>query len=291
MIVVDGSKPVKHYRNDIINALDQLPESLNVGLTVAGDELLFIEPKPWNTHHKQAVTQALKQFSFVGGQDNIPALYKAQLTLDSMDTKVENREILWLHAPQPIRFYQSRGTLEQAGKRLQNITPIVSYPLIQGPNKILNNKRISLYTSVLPRIYNTETDLQQYFKKIGGLEEQWQFTRTRIEGASSEIHLDKGSGHIARLWAGNEVIRLLQNDETMTGKALDIAIAHRIVTPVSGAVVLENAQQFADNNLEPVDSQSVPTIPEPHQWVLAFCLLFMIVWLIRNHRKEVSIAA
>lgn len=58
------------------------------------------------------------------------------------------------------------------------------------------------------------------------------------------------SDHLARLWAA-------QSD------SLKLALEYQLVTRRTGAVVLENQQQYKDAGLQPVDPGSVPTIPEP----------------------------
>ena len=44
---------------------------------------------------------------------------------------------------------------------------------------------------------------------------------------------------------------------------MKLAAQFQLVTPVSGAVVLETRQQFAAAGLTPVDPSSTPVVPEP----------------------------
>jgi hypothetical protein len=46
-------------------------------------------------------------------------------------------------------------------------------------------------------------------------------------------------------------------------QAVKLALALQLVTPVSGAVVLETQEQYDRHGLKPVSPQSVPMIPEP----------------------------
>ena len=52
--------------------------------------------------------------------------------------------------------------------------------------------------------------------------------------------------------------------------AVALASRYRLVTPVSGAVVLETQQQYDESRLTPVSQAqaTVPTVPEPHEWAL-----------------------
>jgi hypothetical protein len=64
---------------------------------------------------------------------------------------------------------------------------------------------------------------------------------------------------VVRLWASDLIAgRSLAGDV-----ASKLAAQQQLVTHVSGAVVLERAEQYQRHGLEPVDPTSVPTIPEP----------------------------
>ena len=88
----------------------------------------------------------------------------------------------------------------------------------------------------------------------------------------------KASLHLARLWARDEVIRLKKSGRNR--EAIVLATRYQIVTPASGAVVLETQQQFADNDLAPADPATVPSIPEPGTGALL--LLGLILFSLRR---------
>ncbi|MGH9800782.1 MAG: PEP-CTERM sorting domain-containing protein, partial [Blastocatellia bacterium] len=69
-----------------------------------------------------------------------------------------------------------------------------------------------------------------------------------------------------------------------TGEAVKLAAAYQLVTPVSGAVVLETAEQYQRAGLEPVPPNSVPTIPEPEEWLLMFVALAVLLWMTCRRR-------
>jgi len=56
-----------------------------------------------------------------------------------------------------------------------------------------------------------------------------------------------------------------------------MATAYQLVTPVSGAVVLETKEQYEAAGLEPVKPGSVPTIPEPETWAMIIVALLILV--------------
>lgn len=63
------------------------------------------------------------------------------------------------------------------------------------------------------------------------------------------------------------------------------AIAQQLVTPLTGAVVLETAAQYEANGLEPIDPETAPTfsaIPEPADLVFFLSLFALLAMLLRR---------
>jgi hypothetical protein len=73
--------------------------------------------------------------------------------------------------------------------------------------------------------------------------------------------------------------------------AVALATRYQLVTPVTGAVVLETAQQYDESRLTPVTPATVPTIPEPHEWALILIACAGMVWLAWRHRPQFALAA
>jgi hypothetical protein len=96
------------------------------------------------------------------------------------------------------------------------------------------------------------------------------------------------SDHLARLWANDEVARILApRDESLTAEARSRAIQYQLVTPVTGAVVLESAEQYRASGLQPVDAGTVPTIPEPGMVALLIVAGAFMIWLMyMKYRKQ-----
>jgi hypothetical protein len=71
-------------------------------------------------------------------------------------------------------------------------------------------------------------------------------------------------------------------------EASAFAAKYQLVTAVSGAVVLETEQQYADAGLQAVDPSSVPTsaVPEPGSMIaLAAGLVGMAGFAMKKRRK------
>ena len=98
------------------------------------------------------------------------------------------------------------------------------------------------------------------------------------------------SKHLGRLWAAEETALLYKPGHPMTLKATqELALPWHIVTPVTGAVVLESRQQYEDNGLEQVNAESVPTVPEPSSVLclaIAFCVLLCVMSLRRRAARR-----
>jgi hypothetical protein len=78
------------------------------------------------------------------------------------------------------------------------------------------------------------------------------------------------------LWAYDEVLKLAHSPSPgATDRAAAVAVAHRLVTPVSGAVVLETQSQYDAAGLKPVSAVPLP----PGAWMVLVTLpLAVIAW-------------
>jgi hypothetical protein len=87
------------------------------------------------------------------------------------------------------------------------------------------------------------------------------------------------------LWASDEVINLMRRgDDKSSDAAMKLAARYQLVTPLTGAVVLETQEQYQRAGLEPVKSGTVPTIPEPEEWLLMLSALVVIFWILFRRR-------
>ena len=122
--------------------------------------------------------------------------------------------------------------------------------------------------------------------RLDGRKKQLRFVRSSEEaGQVSPGGGKETSAHLARLWANDEVARLLADrGKNMTGEAVKLAALYQLVTPVSGAVVLETSEQYRQAGLQPVEPGSVPTIPEPEVVLLLLVASALLTYAFFRHR-------
>ena len=132
-----------------------------------------------------------------------------------------------------------------------------------GPNRILESlDGIADVRSVTRTVSLTEDPLYLGSRWAGETAE-WKAVRRRL--LRSDLGRDdlgqRTSSHLAKLWANDEVAKLASLGISDREHAVSLATSYQIVTPVSGAVVLETQTQYEQAGLKPADPADVPTIP------------------------------
>jgi dolichol kinase len=271
-IVVDGSAANRAGADGLRRALDAIPSGLPVALFLASPDARPVPAAPWSTGQRARVEAALAGAPFRGGEDSLPALAAA---LDSAPDP--ESAILWIHGPQPVEFAASRGRLEQLLDRREALPRLVRYQRTPGAAVTVPGSAWFELAHMAAPSGDPAADLSALLDQIGG-GERWQVER--VEGTAAGAAT--GSPHIARLWAAEK----LTGAGGSTGKEREqaIALAHRlnVVTPVSGAVVLERDDQYRANGLPVPGAADVPTVPEPGEWALIAIVLALLLWMWRR---------
>jgi hypothetical protein len=284
MLVIDGSVRLADAVPGLIQALDAVRPATKVGAIVAAEPTQIVPPAPWSEAQRQAVVRLLRSATFVGGQDNAPALAQAMQTLEAEP----NATLLWVHGPQPVSFRGGAAALEQATARLARLPEVVLYAVEPGPNELLPDAPWAWSARALPQTGSVRGDLAAFFARASGEGPVIAIRRTQGRAADG---LPKGSDHIARLWARDRVLALMRASPRNRPDAVALAARYRLVTPVSGAVVLESQQQYEASRLTPVNAATVPTVPEPHEWALALIACAALGWLAWQTRRRRLVAA
>jgi hypothetical protein len=287
MLVVDGSARVRTAAPQLAAALRALPPTARVGLIAATAPLRRIALAPASQAHKERLSRLLSEVAYVGGQDNGPALAEALLALEAEP----DAKVLWVHGPQPVAFRRSAVQIEQAIERLTRLPEIVLYAVEPGPNELLPDRPWVWSARLLPRIASPEADLAAFFARELGATPRPMLRRAMVEAGKAGQGAPRGSDHIARLWAKERIDALLRDKGGDRADGVALAVKYRLVTPVSGVVVLETKKQYDDSRLTPVSQASVPTIPEPHEWALMLLACLALGWLAWRIRRQQAMAA
>jgi len=281
-IVVDAGESMRDFITEIADALPGLPKSVSLSVVLARDGLHELVT---NGSNLAEIAEQLRAVRAQGGHDNVPALVRA------WDLAGSGGAVLWIHGPQPVQL----GSLEQLRQRLfwKLTTDANSGPVIYdlqtgaGPNRVLE-KLESAWTAVrtIPPSASIKESVSSLFGKWSGSGQVFEWVRERAPATAGLEPSRKSSKHLTRLWAFDEAKRLIVAKRVQD--AIQLAGTYQLVTPVSGAVVLESNQQFVQAGLTPVDAQTVPVVPEPGTVLLvAVGVVFLFIW----HRRKKRLRA
>ncbi len=245
VVVVDSSRGMEEHFNAIASALEQLPCSI----LVAGDEPIACEQ-----------AGDLRKTKAAGGKDNSAALRKA-LMLPNIG---KNRCVVWIHGPQTWSL-GSGEKVRQAMERQGN-AKLFDFQIGHGPHRLVEKLDNLAGFHTVPRTATVEEDLKKLLSTFSADSKVWKAIRTSIDGGDPA--LPETDAHLVRLYALDQIRADLADGKPGNDEALRLALKHSLVTPISGAVVLETQKQYQEAGLEPVDSNNVPGVPEPGVLIL-----------------------
>jgi hypothetical protein len=286
ILVIDGSKEMKEFMPAFADAIEQLPEGIEFSVVLAKDgaEALSGPVKAAGEASLREAAQRLCDAGTTGGQDNTLALLRGW----DLACERTNSVVLWLHGPQPILLENGEALQQRfdwhAWSGASQGPIMLDFQIVMGPNRVLEALNGIAAVQTVPRWGTARADLKRLMGAWSGGTETLGFTRERLATVAGNSREPGGqtSQHLARLWAFDEVQRLLHSRNRDAAVAL--AATYQLVTPVSGAVVLESNEQFQLAGLTPVDPQSVPSVPEPGTIAL-LSLAVIAVAAIRGIRR------
>ncbi len=279
MIVLDGSAPMAAIGAALAKALDAIPAGLPVGLAVAADTPVTIAPAPWSAAHRRRIAAAIEGVDYRGGQDGLAMLADAVARVAQPGGRV-----VWIHGAQSVDFVRSRTGLEQVLARAGALPQLIRYQALPGRATTIQGEPLFEAARMTTPSVDPARDLRALLAGFAG--PAW---RTEYRTLASPTGI--GSAHLVRLSAAQD----LTAGAKSTGAARDvqIALARRlnVITPVSGAVVLENDRDYRNNDLPVPSADDVPTIPEPETWALLAILAAFAAWLWRQRMSDTRRAA
>ena len=287
VFVIDTSETMRSYIPAISNAIRTLPSDFDVKLILADTNIPAgsIGLTSLYGQNVDAIVTTLNGARFEGGADNAPALLRAW---EIAAQKPGNNAIVWIHNPQrvlltPVEELKQRWEHHAYGPTLYSVQ------ITPGADEIEKKLEEVDGVKTVARTGRLESDLWVLFAQLTGRVKKLELVRVSRKldqraFAHTGVHT---SDHLARLWASDEVERILApRDLSLTDEAIDLAVHYQLVTPVSGAVVLETAEQYRANGLEPVNAGTVPTIPEPEMIALLIVAGCFMLWLMYTKYRK-----
>ncbi|MCZ7635792.1 MAG: PEP-CTERM sorting domain-containing protein [Verrucomicrobia bacterium] len=266
------------YLAEVARVLEAWPQNIELAVIMAGDEPVTLAgPGRLDGAQLTALRERLTRWRTVGGQDNVPALVLAW----DFAARQTNSVVLWIHAPQPVML-STADALRQAFERRKSGPRVLALPVAPGPNRIIEQLEGLPALSAVPRRGTVAEDLRGLLTCWTGQRRGWAFEFVHVDPLPGAVPAGREvSLHAGRLWAAAEVRRLQAT--RAVAAAVELAASYQIVTPLSGAVVLETQEQYDQHGLEPADPLSVPAIPEPG--IRALLLLGLLALGLRRRRK------
>lgn len=257
VLVVDGSKGMEPFARQLARAITNLPDQVELKLLFAGNSPSGQERLDRTTAFQPEriveIQHRLTRAKFQGGQDNLPALAAAW----DLASAVDGGAVLWIHQPTPVLLSAESG-LQQRLERNTSRTRLFEVQTELGPDRIVEKLDGRSALLMVPRLKSLQEDLTHLIRQWNGSVPVFELKREKIATGQNGL---PGSRHIERLWARDETLRLARARETEA--ATKLAVKNQLVTPVSGAVVLEHKAQYERHALTPAAAATVPSVPEP----------------------------
>ncbi len=274
ILVIDGSAAMEDSLPEIASALASFPQGLELAVLASVDGVEELLPLgKVDAAVLQSAAEKVKELSTVGGQDASQALARAW----SLVAPQGRTAVVWVHGPQPLEpkgLNEPIPVTEASPSLWFSSTPpaeVHDVMVGRGPNRVVVDLADYVAFRSLPRTAPLEQDLKNLFTRWGS--EAPEFQRDRLPVAEVKLPPEawKTSAHLARLWAREEITRMLKSGQASPEErvmAAELAAQHQLVSEVSGAVVLERQSQYDAAGLRPVDPGGVPSVPEPETWML-----------------------
>ena len=297
-VVIDASASMDDFfKKDAARSLAALPADVPVDLWLVGDvapSAPAVSSPAGDAGRAAAFEKALVGQDRVGGRCNLVALVKA---FESLARSGESSALVWIHGAQPV-VSQTADVLSAKIAAAANVRVFLCQ-ISSGTCEITGAlaPSLSISSCSAAAINNGAAGtLEGLFSGWGA--QGWQITRANVARGEVPADAAQAGRHLGRLWAAEETLRTYKvGDPVSLEKAQKFALPWQIVTPVTGAVVLETAEQYKANNLKPADSESVPTttsssvpsVPEPGAvcclMLAALAVAFVAVRRARNVRR------
>ncbi len=283
MLVLDGSASMKDAAPRVIQAVsNDFPEGVWLGVMLADDkEPLAPQLRVMKKERMPEVTEPMSAYVYVGGQCGVRFIEKAW---DALASEAGPAAIVWVHGAQPLTLDTVAGLIQRM-QRQPGMAHLYTLQVGPGADKMSDELDQQDWVTVLPPCLDPAAPLGELFKNWAPVAAPLRAVRVREEKADASGLGGETSDHLARLWAKQEISLLLATGLPKNRQAAsELGVRYRLVTPVSGAVVLETDDQYQAAGLEQPPAENLPTVPEPEFWILVIISLgfVAVMWFGRK---------
>jgi hypothetical protein len=284
ILVIDAAGEMKQVMPELASALASFPQGTELAVLASLDGVEELLPLgKVDAAVLQRLAERVKDLDAVGGQDASAALARAW----SMVAPEGRTVVVWIHGPHPLfpKPIVNKLGPDDAIPMAWWLMParpeaVLDVMVGRGPNRMAVELAEHVPFRTVPRTGTLEQDLKALFTRWGSEVIELQRDRLPVEELKPPPEAWKTSAHLARLWARDELSRMLESKQVspeVRVEASKLAARYQLVSEVSGAVVLERQSQYDAAGLKPVDPGSVPSVPEPATWMLlgVACLLLL----------------
>jgi len=274
VLVIDTSASMERWRSQITSALRTLPRDMDVQLILADAD--------WRENSFasgiDSAGRLLAATQFAGGADNAPALTKAW----DMATAVPgNNVIVWIHSPQRVTLESVQPLIDRWQGRFYGPS-LYSVQTNIGSDEI--EKKLDGIAEVksVVRLDSLNADLERLLQQLSGRIPTYEFVRS-VKKPDQDLAVEgiQTSDQLARLWANDEVQRILNaRDNSLREAASILSLRYKLVTPASGAVTQGNSADFDSSDIESPGFQTFTRVSEADFGSLFFLALIFFGWLI-----------
>lgn len=251
VVVVDSSQSMKGHLKEIVDSLNKIPSQITTEIMLAGDS------ESGEVLSRSEGIKRLQSNDFGGGQDNLFALVKAS----ELAGESSGGAVLWIHGPQP--GYNNEIYIMSPYAHTPSFFEMALDDCLTNTNEFFKNHRdVGPFTPV-PRSGPIGDDLQLFLSRWqpGARETYMEFSELQGGLKNGELIQDPESvREVAILDAANRIKGMIA--EGKVSQAVEQAVRYHIVTPVSAAVVLENANDYRKFGME-VPANTPEASPTP----------------------------
>jgi len=285
VVVIDGSKAVQPHLTDIAAAIETCT-NMRAVVFFAGDTVTFVgETTPVTRDSHRTVATAVRQLSCAGGRNNAETLCAA---LDAVGSDT-NGAVLWIHGPQ-TRLLSDGSAVKQRLDRPGFRTAIWELPTDPGQHRLLDKLDGAMHVSRVVAGQHLQSNIVQVLQGWQTTATILHATRTRISlGTMTTDTTNKAAARILQLWARDTVAAAYATGGTaQIEEVIALGARHRVATPLTAAVVLENERELTGPDTEPVPppEPSMSTVPEADVWcMIAVALAVVVVTMLYMVRR------